>query len=130
MSRKSKWEAWGIYEAALLNGFGTRPHTLYFLRMSDGKPHPDAFSPTLPLDSLQFYPTPALRCLLLMQTGVRILLVVWDENDYGYGIVLDWRTGERGKASEPLVSLVLSVDDSDSRGGLPPTSSTKSSQRS
>ena len=100
MSRNSKWGARGTYELPLLNDFGTRPHTLHFLRMSDGKPHPDAFSPTIPLDSLQFYPTPVLDCHLLIQTGVRILLVLWNEDGYGYGIIIDWRTGERGKASE------------------------------
>lgn len=87
--------------------------------MSDGKPHPDAFSSTIPLDSLQFYPTAVHCSFLLVQIGVRILLVLYNENDDGYGIIVDWRTGEQGKVSRNPGLFILPIDNYDSHGDLP-----------
>ena len=81
-------------------------------------------------ESLQFYPPSASCGFLLVQTGFRILLVLWDKgdfSDFGYGVIVDWRTGERGKVREDLASFVLSVGDYDCCGNLPTARPSKSS---
>ena len=74
------------------------PIALRFLRLSDGIPHPGAFSPTVTIGSLRFHLDSTYRGPLSVQIGITIVLVLY-RGDMIYGIALYWRTGNKGKTS-------------------------------